>query len=212
MALEDIRKPYRHGTLDVGDLDPDPIRQFLAWLEDAVAADMLEPNAAALATADASGRTSVRMMLLKGVDPHGFRFFTNYQSRKATDLASNPQAALCFWWDRLERQVRVEGRVTKLSPEASLNYFSKRPRGSQLGAWASPQSQPIPDRATLEQRVAELEREHPEGNLPLPDFWGGYLLTPDRLEFWQGRESRIHDRFRYEKKERDGWNVERLAP
>ncbi len=212
MALEDIRKPYRHGTLDVGDLDPDPIRQFLAWLEDAVAADMLEPNAAALATADASGRTSVRMMLLKGVDPHGFRFFTNYQSRKATDLASNPQAALCFWWDRLERQVRVEGRVTKLSPEASLSYFSKRPRGSQLGAWASPQSQPIPDRATLEQRVAELEREHPEGNLPLPDFWGGYLLTPDRLEFWQGRESRIHDRFRYEKKERDGWNVERLAP
>ncbi len=212
MALEDIRKPYRHGTLDVGDLDPDPIRQFLAWLEDAVAADMLEPNAAALATADASGRTSVRMMLLKGVDPHGFRFFTNYQSRKATDLASNPQAALCFWWDRLERQVRVEGRVTKLSPEASLSYFSKRPRGSQLGAWASPQSQPIPNRATLEQRVAELEREHPEGNLPLPDFWGGYLLTPDRLEFWQGRESRIHDRFRYEKKERDGWNVERLAP
>ena len=212
MALEDIRKPYRHGTLDVGDLDPDPIRQFLAWLEDAVAADMLEPNAAALATADASGRTSVRMMLLKGVDPHGFRFFTNYQSRKATDLASNPQAALCFWWDRLERQVRVEGRVTKLSPEASLSYFSKRPRGSQLGAWASPQSQPIPNRATLEQRVAELERGHPEGNLPLPDFWGGYLLTPDRLEFWQGRESRIHDRFRYEKKERDRWNVERLAP
>ncbi len=212
MALEDIRKPYRHGTLDVGDLDPDPIRQFLAWLEDAVAADMLEPNAAALATADASGRTSVRMMLLKGVDPHGFRFFTNYQSRKATDLASNPQAALCFWWDRLERQVRVEGRVTKLSPEASLSYFSKRPRGNQLGAWASPQSQPIPNRATLEQRVAELEREHPEGNLPLPDFWGGYLLTPDRLEFWQGRESRIHDRFRYEKKERDRWNVERLAP
>ena len=212
MALEDIRKPYRHGTLDVGDLDPDPIRQFLAWLEDAVATDMLEPNAAALATADASGRTSVRMMLLKGVDPHSFRFFTNYQSRKATDLASNPQAALCFWWDRLERQVRVEGRVTKLSPEASLSYFSKRPRGSQLGAWASPQSQPIPNRATLEQRVAELEREHPEGNLPLPDFWGGYLLTPDRLEFWQGRESRIHDRFRYEKKERDRWNVERLAP
>jgi pyridoxamine 5'-phosphate oxidase len=172
---------------------------------------MREPTSMALATADAEGRPSVRMVLLKGLASDGFRFFTNYESRKGRDLAANPQAALCLWWDRLERQVRAEGRVERLSREDSERYFRSRPRGSQIGASASPQSRPLADRFELEKRVAELEARHPEEDLPLPDFWGGYLLIPERVELWQGRESRLHDRFEY-RREGAGWRIVRLAP
>lgn len=211
MDLDAVRSSYRRGALEAGDLAADPGEQVRAWLEQAGEAGMREPNAMALATADSQGRPSVRMVLLKGLDERGFRFYSNYQSRKGIELEHNPHAALCLWWDRLERQVRAEGRVTKLSREESARYFHARPRGSQLGAAASPQSRPIADRAVLERRLAELERLHPHGPVPLPDSWGGYLLTPERIELWQGRENRLHDRFAY-LRDGDGWRIERLAP
>lgn len=211
MDLDAIRISYQQGALDLDDLAADPSDQIRSWLEDAREAGLREPTSMALATADKAGRPSVRMVLLKGLDGSGLRFFTNYQSRKGRELEDNPNAAICLWWDRLERQVRAEGRVTKLSRAEAETYFHSRPRGSQIGAAASPQSRPLESRQALEQRVAELEREHPDGNLPLPDFWGGYLLVPERFELWQGRESRLHDRFEY-RREGTGWQLGRLAP
>ncbi len=211
MSLDDLRKEYRQSALERDDLGPDPLVVFRRWLEQAVSAGMIEPNAMALATSDADGRVSTRMVLLKDVSEDGLTFFSNYRSRKARDLEQNPRAALLFYWDALERQVRFEGEVGKVSPETSDAYFRSRPYGSQLGAWASPQSGVIGSREELAAKIAELAARYPEGAVPRPPFWGGYRLWHDTVEFWQGRESRLHDRFRYRRKE-DGWQIERLAP
>jgi pyridoxamine 5'-phosphate oxidase len=194
------------------DVDPDPVVQFGRWLGDAQAAGLVEPTATALATATADGRPSARMVLLRGVDQRGFVFYTNYESRKAAELAANPRAALVFWWGELQRQVRVEGRVERTSQEESAAYFATRPLGSRLSAWASPQSQVIPDRAVLERRVAELAAAYPGGDVPLPPFWGGYRLVHEVVELWHGRPNRLHDRLRYTRVPGGGWRIERLAP
>jgi pyridoxamine 5'-phosphate oxidase len=194
------------------DLDSDPIRQLDAWLAEAAAAGLVFPEAAALATADAAGRPSARMVLLKGVDEQGLCFYTNRESRKAGELAANPYAALVLYWQPLDRQVRVEGRVEQLDDEASLAYFRQRPHGSRLAAWASPQSQPIAGREELERRYAEAEsRFAGEADVPLPPFWGGYRLVPDVVELWHGRQNRLHDRIRYDRAG-DAWRRARLAP
>ncbi len=211
MAADAPRRAYRWGRLEPADLAPDPLRQLERWLVDALEAAMLEPNAMTLATVDADGRPSARVVLLKGIAEGGLEFFTNYGSRKAVELAGDPHAAACFWWDRLERQVRVEGTVTRLSEGASRAYFARRPYGSQLAAWASRQSRPLQSREELERRVAEARERFAEGPVPLPPHWGGFLLRPERVEFWQGREDRLHDRFMY-RRAADGWQVERLYP
>ena len=210
MDLADLRTPYRDGSLDLVDLDPDPLRQFRTWLEDAVAAGLREPNATALATVDADGAPSVRMVLLKGLEADRFVFYTNHESRKAAALVAEPRCGLCLWWDVLERQVRVEGRAERVPDATADAYFASRPRGSQLGAWASNQSRPIEGRAVLEQARADADARYPEA-VARPPFWGGYAVVPDAIEFWQGRASRLHDRFRYERSDA-GWARTRLAP
>jgi len=189
----------------------DPLTRFESWLEEARAAEGVGAEALAVATATPAGEPSVRMVLLKGFDEHGFVFFTNYSSRKGAELEQNPRAALLFHWPVLGRQVRVEGPVTRVTREESEAYAHGRPRQSQLSALASPQSRPVPDREWLERRVEELDREHPGAELPVREDWGGYRVAPDAWEFWQHRDNRLHDRQRYEKTA-DGWRVERLAP
>ncbi|MCW3019461.1 MAG: pdxH [Solirubrobacterales bacterium] len=193
------------------DVDRDPVRQFATWFQEAQAADVRMPEAAALATASADGAPSVRMVLVKRFDDRGFVFFSNYASRKAAELAANPRAALVFYWDPLGRQVRIEGAVERTSVEESAEYVRSRPRGSQLSALASPQSEVIDSRALLEERVGELERRYGQGELPLPTGWGGYRLVPETVELWQQRHDRLHDRLRYRRSD-GGWSVERLAP
>ena len=214
MNLADLRRNYTQGTLNKRDLNADPLEQFRAWLDAAQGApedgNMLEPNAMTLATVDASGQPSARIVLLKGLDERGFIFYTNYESRKAHELTANPKVALVFNWLALERQVRVEGTVSKLPKAESEAYHQSRPHGSQLSEWASPQSQVVGSRAVLEARLREVEAEFP-GEVPLPDFWGGFVVKPERLEFWQGRPNRLHDRFRYTR-QAAGWGLERLAP
>jgi pyridoxamine 5'-phosphate oxidase len=211
MDLADLRKNYTRGSLDREDLNPDPLEQFRVWLEEARSApDLPEPNAMILATVSASGQPSARAVLLKGLDERGFIFYTNFESRKAQELATNPKAALVFNWLPLERQVRVEGEVTRLPRAESEAYHKTRPRGSQLGEWVSPQSRVIENRAVLETRLAAVEAKFP-GVVPLPEFWGGLVLRPRVLEFWQGRPNRLHDRFRY-LWEAAGWRLGRLAP
>jgi pyridoxamine 5'-phosphate oxidase len=209
--ISDIRKAYRAGALNESDVLKNPIEQFKVWLQEAIDAGLLEPTAMTLATATKGGRPSARTVLLKNVDEQGFVFYTNYESRKANDIATNPQAALLFFWDRLERQVRIEGRIKKASREQSETYFKSRPHGSQLGAWVSKQSEVIESREVLEEKMRKLENTFSEGNVPLPEFWGGYVLAPETVEFWQGRPSRLHDRLKYSKVF-DGWKIERLSP
>ena len=211
MDASSLRKEYTSAGLDRADLDPDPIVQFHGWFEKVVDADLHEPNAMTLATATRDGRPSARVVLLKGYDERGFVFYTNYEGRKAGELEANPTCALLFYWGALERQVRIEGRASRLSGEESDAYFSSRPRGSRLGAWASQQSLPVEDRSVLEQRVRELEAEYEGREIPRPPFWGGYRVEPEVIEFWQGRESRLHDRLVYHRY-RGGWEIERLQP
>lgn len=211
MDLGASRLVYQKGALRRSDLDPDPLTQFGLWYTEAVSSGLREPNAMTLATATASGRVSARMVLLKGYDPDGFLFYTNYESRKGRELAENPRAALVFYWDALERQVRVEGSVERLDPRVSEAYFRSRPLGSRLGAWASPQSRAVRDREELAERLRAAERRFEGREPPLPPFWGGYRVRPDAVELWQGRPDRLHDRFRYTLVE-DGWRLERLAP
>jgi pyridoxamine 5'-phosphate oxidase len=212
VKIDEVRKDYRLFNLREEDLDPDPIRQFHVWFDQAVLSEVPEVNAMALATATPEGRPSVRIVLLRGIDDRGFTFFTNYESRKACELESNPYASVVFFWQGMERQVRIEGQVERVSAEESDRYFHGRPASSRIGAWASPQSQVISSREVLEAQVRELEIQFPDGSIPRPPNWGGYRLVPDSIEFWQGRPSRLHDRLRYTRQAQGGWLVERLAP
>ena len=202
----------RDRPFDAGDLDPDPLVLFGRWFEEASAEGAFEPNAVALATASAEGVPSARMVLMKSYDDGGLTFFTNYGSRKASELDENPRAALLFHWPELGRQVRIEGHVEEVGRDESVAYARSRSRASQLSALASPQSRPVPDRAWLERRVAELTEEHEGAEVPVRDDWGGYRLVPAAWEFWQHRPDRLHDRFRFEPDGRGGWTSERLAP
>jgi pyridoxamine 5'-phosphate oxidase len=234
MNLSDFREDYRRGALDRAGLDVNPIAQFESWFRDATGEQSqtrwrkigialyklwsailnhrpADINAMTLATVDKSGKPSTRTVLLKLVDERGFVFFTNYDSRKGKELAENPNAALTFFWPDLERQVCVAGTVTKLPVAESEAYFKSRPRGSRLAAWASEQSQAVPDRTALETKWRELEKKFPN-DIPLPPNWGGFILKPERIEFWQGRPSRLHDRFSYTRQADNSWKLERLAP
>lgn len=211
-SLADLRRNYALESLLESDVAPNPFVQFDKWFNEALQAQVPEPNAMTLATATAEGRPSARTVLLKGFDEAGFVFFTNYESRKGRELSANPQAALLFVWLELERQILIEGLVEKIPAAESEAYFISRPRGSQLGAWASPQSRVIASREVLEQNLLDLEQQYRDAAvLPTPEHWGGYRVSPNTFEFWQGRESRLHDRIRYTKSGLD-WQIERLAP
>jgi pyridoxamine 5'-phosphate oxidase len=208
-----LRKEYTLHGLHRKDLVPDPIQQFGIWFEESVyAAGDREPNAMTLATADRQGRPAARIVLLKGFDERGFVFFTNYESRKGRDLAENPRAALNFYWPWLERQIQIEGNVARVPHDESQAYFDKRPLKSRLSAIISPQSSPVPSRAELERRFDELSAQYPDSNPPVPEFWGGFRVAPERIEFWQGRENRLHDRFLYTLTIDGTWHIERLGP
>ncbi len=210
--LAALRQNYALSALSETDVLPDPVAQFGRWFDEAIDSKILEPNAFSLATATPDGRPSARTVLLKGFDKNGFVFFTNYESRKGNELELNPHAAMLFTWLDLQRQIRIEGRVEKISAGESKDYFQSRPRESQIGAWASPQSRPIASRAVLEQKQQQLTEEYGGmEKLPLPPFWGGYRLVPNWFEFWQGRESRLHDRVVY-RENAGGWAIGRLAP
>jgi len=214
MKIADIRREYSLAGLRRADLDANPVAQFQKWFEQAAkvfAQKEIDVHAATLATADRNGKPSARIILLKGLDERGFIFFTNYGSRKGRELADNPNAALTFYWAELERQICIAGVVEKISREESENYFKSRPRGSRLAALASNQSDVVADRAALEKKWSELSEKFPD-DVPLPPHWGGYVLRPERIEFWQGRPSRLHDRFSYTWQADGSWKIERLAP
>lgn len=211
MSIADLRQNYSQGGLLESHVSPDPFQQFRGWFDQAVAAGIFEPNAMTLATSSLNGIPSARIVLLKGLDERGFTFFSNYESHKGKDLTANPLAALVFFWKEIERQVRIEGSVERVSDAESDAYHDSRPRGSQLGAWTSWQSEVIPGREVLEQRLAEFTERFGDGPVPRPPHWGGYRLIPAMLEFWQGRPNRLHDRIRYRKTE-SGWAIERLSP
>jgi pyridoxamine 5'-phosphate oxidase len=211
--LQQLRQSYRSGrSLREADLGPDPVTQLRAWIDEAVAAGILEPNAMVLATASADGRPNARSVLLRGLDERGLHFFSNYRSAKGRELAENPRATVVFPWTAMGRQVVATGSVQQLSAEESAAYFASRPRGHQLGAAASPQSQVVPDRAALDRAMRDVAERYPEGTpVPRPAYWGGYVLAPEAVEFWEGREDRLHDRLRY-RATGQGWVLERLAP
>ncbi|MGA2557601.1 MAG: pyridoxamine 5'-phosphate oxidase [Verrucomicrobiota bacterium] len=211
MKIE-IRSEYSRGELARAQLQPNPMDQFSLWFQQAVEAKVVEPNAMSLATAGADQRPLVRTVLLKSYDERGFVFYTNFQSRKARQMADNPNVSLLFPWLALERQVIVCGAVEKVSTAETLAYFITRPRGSQLGAWVSAQSSIITTRSLLEQKWAEMKRKFSAGQVPLPSFWGGYRVLPDEIEFWQGRPNRLHDRFLYTRQPDASWKIHRLAP
>ena len=200
-----------NNELNKTSVDKNPFIQFTKWYESILDSDLNEPTAMMLSTADANGNPSARIVLLKEIDDSGFVFYTNYRSRKGKDLKGNPKAALTFFWDELRRQIRIEGSIKKISRETSKEYFSSRPRESQIGAWVSAQSSVIPNREILENKFDELDEKFGNEEIPLPDFWGGYRLIPSYFEFWQGRENRLHDRICY-KKENDEWKIFRIAP
>lgn len=212
-SIADLRQNYALAGLAKADLDLDPIKQFQVWFQQALDADVIEPNAMTLATATIDGKPTARIVLLKGVSEAGFVFYTNYESQKGQQLIANPYAALVFLWHKLERQVRIEGKVEQLSTTESAEYFHSRPQASQLGAWASNQSRIIPNRQVLEQKLADLQQQYSDdATIPLPEHWGGFRVIPNRIEFWQGRPSRLHDRLVYDLQGDGSWVINRLAP
>ena len=212
-SIADLRREYARARLDEADVSHDPFVEFARWFAEAQDAEVPDPNAMTLATATAEGVPSARIVLLKGFDPRGFVFFTDYRSRKGAELEANPRAALVLYWHELERQVRITGGVALTTREESEQYFASRPLGSRLGAWASHQSRVIPGREALEGDLREIKARFGRGDVPLPPHWGGYRVVPDAIEFWQGRESRLHDRIRYVREAGGkGWRVERLSP
>lgn len=210
--LAALRREYGDHGLDTPDLVPDPIEMFGRWFDDAVEAGLHEPNAMVVSTVSAQGRPSARMVLLKGVDARGFVFYTNYESRKGGDIEANPAVSLLFPWHDLQRQIRIDGVAARVSREESEAYFSARPRESQLGAWASPQSGEVTSRSELDRLFGEVERRFADGDVPLPPQWGGYRVTPELVEFWQGRKGRMHDRLVYRRVSGERWSTARLAP
>ncbi|MET4694334.1 pyridoxamine 5'-phosphate oxidase [Endozoicomonas lisbonensis] len=212
MDISNLRENYTQAGLIKEDLSSDPVEQFTLWFQQAQEAQLPEPNAMSIATATADGVPSLRTVLLKYFDQSGFVFFTNYSSNKSREIAENPHVALMFPWVTLERQVIIKGTAEKISKAESLKYFTSRPHGSQLGAWVSHQSSVITGRKLLEQKLDEMKRKFKEGKVPLPDFWGGYRVVPQTVEFWQGRPNRLHDRFQYTRTNDTRWSIERLAP
>ena len=210
--LQKLREEYTRAGLHESDVNPDPVEQFRTWFDEALSANLHEPNAMTLATTTPDGCPSARIVLLKGYDERGFVFYTNHEGRKARELEENPRCALVFYWGEFERQVRVEGQASRVSKEESDAYYASRPRGSRLGAWASEQSRPIERRDLLEERLREHEAEYEGREIPRPSFWGGYRVEPEAIEFWQGRENRLHDRLLYRRSENAGWRIERLQP
>jgi pyridoxamine 5'-phosphate oxidase len=210
MDVAHLRLDYARESLTERDVDPDPILQFEKWFEEALHAGLIEPNAMTLATSTRDGHPSARVVLLKGADANGFVFFTDYRSRKGAELDTNPHVSLCFWWDALQRQVRISGTTVRVSREETAAYFHTRPHGSRVGAWASQQSATLASREMLEKEVERLERAYPD-DVPLPPHWGGYRVTPDSIEFWQGRPSRLHDRIVYTRVGGE-WRIGRLSP
>jgi pyridoxamine 5'-phosphate oxidase len=211
MDIGALRREYTQADLSRATLAANPFEQFHQWFQQAIAAEVLEPNAMQIATVAANGKPTLRTVLLKSYDENGFVFFTNYHSQKAQQISENPQVALLLFWKELERQVEITGRAEKVPTLESLRYFLSRPRGSQLGAWVSAQSSIITSRTLLEIKLDEMKRKFSAGEIPLPDFWGGYRIVPETVEFWQGRSSRLHDRFEYRRQQSE-WEIVRLAP